>query len=330
MWRRTYNGWGYSPLNQVNKGNVKDLRPVWSWSLSAGASETTPLIYNGVLFVHNNGDKIDALDGATGDLLWEYSRKLSPEILSTNSIWLTKRNMAIYQDKLISATSDGHIIALNLKTGAVVWDVVGGEYAQGWRYTGGPMVADGVIIQNMSGCGDGQEGGCFVAGYSPTDGKELWRVHTIAQDGKAGDSWNGMPLSNRFGGSAWNAGSYDPEQNLILYGDGQPYGWAAVLNGLYPASGKPGTTNDALYTDSTLAIEPATGKLRWYFQHLQMDTWDVDYAYERILVDLPVNGVERKQVITTGKMGIVESVDRTNGKWLWYNETGAAKYRDRG
>lgn len=321
MWRRSYDGWGYSPLDQVNRSNVQGLRLVWSWSLNAGASETTPLVYHGVLFVHNNGDKIDALDAATGDLLWEYSRKLSAELLSTNSIWLTKRNMAIYQDKLISATSDGHIIALNVKTGAVVWDVVGGDWQQGWRYTGGPIVANGVIIQSMSGCGDGQEGGCFIAGYDPANGKELWRVHTVAQDGKAGDSWNGMPLSSRFGGSAWNAGSYDPDLGLFYAGDGQPYGWAAVLNGLLPHSGKKGTSSDALYTDTTFAIEPKTGKLRWYFQHLPMDTWDLDYAYERVLVDQPVDGKLRKQVVTVGKLGIIESLDRSSGKFLWSKET---------
>ena len=321
MWRRTYDGWGYSPLDQVNRENVKNLRPVWSWSLNSGASETTPLVYKGVLFVHNNGDRIDALDAATGDLLWEYSRKLSPEILATNSIWLTKRNMAIYQDKLISATSDGHIIALNVRTGAVMWDIVGGAYEQGWRYTGGPMVVNGVIIQSMSGCGDGQEGGCFIAGYDPADGKELWRVHTVAQDGKAGDTWNGMPLSNRFGGSAWNAGSYDPELGLYYIGDGQPYGWAAVLNGLLPPSGKKGISNDALYTDTTFAIEPRTGKLHWYFQHLPMDTWDLDYAYERVLVDQPVDGKMHKQVVTVGKLGIIESLDRSSGKFLWSKGT---------
>jgi alcohol dehydrogenase (cytochrome c) len=321
MWRRTYDGWGYSPLDQVNRENVRNLRLVWSWSLNAGASETTPLVYHGVLFVHNNGDKIDALDAATGDLLWEYNRKLSPEVLATNSIWLTKRNMAIYQDKLILATSDAHIVALSVKTGAVLWDVVGGPWEQGWRYTGGPMVANGVVIQSMSGCGDGQEGGCFIAGYDPMQGKELWRVHTVAQDGKAGDSWNGMPLADRFGGSAWNSGSYDPVLGLIYYGDGQPYGWAAVLNGLLPPSGKRGTSSDALFTDTTFAIEPKTGKVRWYFQHLPMDTWDLDYAYERVLVDQPVDGKMRKQVVTVGKLGIIESLDRANGEFLWSKTT---------
>jgi len=321
MWRRTYDNWGYSPLKEINKANVKDLRVAWSWSLTVGASETTPLVHDGVLFVHNNGDRISALDAATGDLLWEYVRRLPPELLTGNSIWLTKRNLAIYGDKLIVATSDAHLIALNVKTGAIAWDITVADWKDGWRYTGGPMVAEGVIVQGMSGCGNGQEGGCFITGHDPATGKEVWRVHTLAQDGKAGDTWNGLPVTSRFGGSAWMSGSYDPEHKLVYFGVGQPYGWAAVLNGLYPASGKKGVTSDALYTDSTLAIQPDTGALRWYFQHLPMDTWDLDYAYERVLVDLPVGGKPAKQVITAGKLGILESLDRTTGKWLWHKET---------
>lgn len=319
MWRRTYDGWGFSPLKDINKENVKSLRLAWSWALSPGASETTPLVHDGVLYVHNNGDKISAINAATGDLIWEYARKLAPEVLADNSIWLTKRNIALYGDKLIIATSDVHLVALDMKTGAVVWDIAAAAWKDGWRYTGGPMVIEGKIVQGMSGCGNGQQGGCFVAAYDPADGKEVWRVHTLAQSGKPGDTWNGMPANNRFGGSAWNAGSYDPNLKLIYWGVAQPYGWAAVINGLLPA--KKGFTNEALYTDSTLAIEPATGKLRWHFQHLSTDTWDLDYAYERVLVDLPVNGAARKQSITVGKLGIVESIDRTNGKWLWHKET---------
>ncbi|MDB5453442.1 MAG: hypothetical protein JWO33_2020, partial [Caulobacteraceae bacterium] len=278
--------------------------------------------HDGVIFVHNNGDKISALDAANGDLLWEYSRRLDPKLLADNGIWLTKRNMAIYGDKLIVATSDVHLVALDAKTGAIVWDVAAADWAKGWRYTGGPMIVEGQIVQGMTGCGNGQEGGCFIAGYDPANGKELWRLHTVAQDGPAGDTWNGLPLERRFGGSAWNAGSYDPEQKLIYWGVAQPYGWSAYINGLLPRSGKAGTTSDALYTDSTLAIEPKTGKLQWHFQHLPMDTWDLDYAYERVLVDLPVGGgAVRKQSVTVGKLGIIESIDRTNGQWLWHKET---------
>jgi alcohol dehydrogenase (cytochrome c) len=151
-------------------------------------------------------------------------------------------------------------------------------------------------------------------------GAELWRVHTIAQPGDAGfDTWNGIPLESRFGSSAWISGSYDPDQDLVFYGTGQPYPWIAEMNGLLPK--KQGAKNNALYTDSTLAIDPKTGKVKWYRQHLETDTWDLDYAYERMLIDLPVNGVTRKAVVTTGKLGIIEAIDRTNGEWLWHKET---------
>jgi PQQ-dependent dehydrogenase (methanol/ethanol family) len=321
MWRRTYDGWGYSPLNQINKSNVKDLQVAWTWSLTSGATETTPLIRDGVMFVHNNGDKVQALDGATGELLWEYSRPLPPRIRSSASNQLTKRNMAIYGDNLLVATSDTHLIALNIRTGAVAWDHAVEDWDKGWRYSAGPMVADGKIIQGMAGCGNGEQGGCFITAHDPATGAELWRVHTIAQSGPESNTWNGLPLSERYGASAWMSGTYDPAQKLLFFGVGQPYAWAAVTNGLLPARKEKGISNNALFTDSTLAIEPQTGRLRWYFQHLQMDTWDLDYAFERTIVDLPVEGTLRKQVVTVGKLGIIESLDRTSGKWLWGKET---------
>jgi alcohol dehydrogenase (cytochrome c) len=158
-----------------------------------------------------------------------------------------------------------------------------------------------------------------VAAYDPKDGTELWRTHSIAQSGPEGDTWNGLPLESRFGGSVWVSASYDPEQNLLFQGVGQPYPWIAEMSGLLPL--KPGMKNDALYTDSTLAIDPKTGEIKWYHQYLPNDTWDLDYVYERMLIDLPVDGVETKQVVTTGKLGIIESLDRTSGKWLWAKQT---------
>lgn len=323
MWRRTYNGWGYSPLDQINKENVKDLTVAWTWSLTPGATETTPLVHNGVLFIHNNGDKVQALNAATGDLLWEYVREL-PETVKTalgTGNAMSKRNIALYQDKVIVATSDTHLIALDAKTGQVAWDIMVADFNKGWRYSGGPMVAGGVIIQGMTGCGGAQSGGCFITGHDPATGAELWRLHSIAQEGDEGNSWNGVPVASRFGGSVWNSGSYDPDQNLLFYGVGQPYPWIAEMNGLLPETPDESDSNDALYTDSTLAIDPKTGELKWYHQYLPTDTWDLDYAYERILVDLPLDGTETKQLITTGKLGIVESIDRTTGKWLWAVET---------
>src|ERR1700678_1344061 len=142
MWRRTYNGWGYSPLDQINKDNVKNLTPVWSWSLTPGPTETTPIVHDGVLFIFNYADKVQALNAATGDLIWEYKRDLPEKLVALGAIPLSKRNMAIYEDKLIVATSDVHIIALDVKTGKVAWDHATADWVKGWRYTGGPFVVN--------------------------------------------------------------------------------------------------------------------------------------------------------------------------------------------
>lgn len=319
QWRRTYDGWGYTPLDEINKDNVKDLTVAWVWSLTPGATETTPLVRDGVLYVHNNGDKVQALDGATGDLLWEYVRELPTAVTAAGGNTMSKRSIAIYEDKIIVATADTHLIALDAKSGQLVWDVVVGDWNKGWRYSGGPMVADGVIIQGMTGCGNAQGGGCFITGHNPETGEQIWRVNSVAQEGEEGDTWNGLPVTSRFGGSVWNAGSYDPDQNLLFYGVGQPYPWIAEMSGLLPK--KEGKANNALYTDSTLAIDPKTGALKWYHQYLANDTWDLDYAYERMIIDLPHGGSDTKQLITTGKLGIIESIDATTGKWLWAKET---------
>jgi PQQ-dependent dehydrogenase (methanol/ethanol family) len=320
MWRRTYNAWGYSPLEQINKSNVKNLKLAWTWSLTNGPTETTPIVHDGVLFIFNYADKIQALDAANGDLIWEYKRDLPAKLVADAGNPLAKRNMAIYEDKLIVATSDAHLVALDVKTGKVAWDHATADWSKGWRYTGGPFVANGTIVQGMTGCGNAQPGGCFVTGHDPKTGAEKWRVHTIAQSNDPNfNTWNGLPMEARYGGSAWISGAYDPDQNLVFYGTGQPYPWIAEMNGLLPK--KEGVQNSALYTDSTLAIDASTGNLKWYRQHLENDTWDLDYVYERLLIDLTVNGEQRKALVTTGKLGIIEAIDRTNGQWLWHKET---------
>ena len=150
----------------------------------------------------------------------------------------------------------------------------------------------------------------------------MWRVHTIARgDTPEGNSWNGVPVESRHGASAWIAGSYDPDQNLFFAGVGQVYPWNINMAGLAPKSSDPNVTNDALYTNATLAIDVTTGELKWYHQHLPTDSLDLDYVYERLLIDLPVDGEERKMTVTTGKIGIVEALDRTTGEYLWDVET---------
>ena len=319
MWRRTYDGYGYSPLDQINKDNIRNLQVAWTWSMTNGATEATPIVHDGVLYIFNYANKIQALNGATGDLIWEYRHTLPDRILTAGGN-LSSRNMAIYQGNLIVATTDAHLIALDAKTGKVVWDHTGADWSKGWRHTSGPFVAGGVIVQGMQGCGNAQPGGCFITGHDPSTGQEKWRVHTIAQGNDPNDNtWNGLPLESRFGSTPWISGSYDPEQKVVFYGTGQPYPWIAEMSGLLPR--KPGFKNDALYTDSTLAIDPVTGRMRWHRQHMPNDSWDLDYVYERMLIDLPVNGQLRKAMVTAGKLGIIEAIDRTNGEWLWHKET---------
>jgi alcohol dehydrogenase (cytochrome c) len=320
--RGNYQAWGYSPLDQINKSNVKDLKVAWTWSLTPGATETTPIVHDGVLYIFNYADKVQAINAATGDLIWQYTRALPQKLVTEGGQALGKRNMAIYQDKLFVATSDAHIVALDAATGKVVWDHAhaSGDWTKGWRYSGGPVIAHGKLIQGMTGCGNAEPGGCFITGHDVNTGDELWRFWTIAHPGDPNENtWNGVPLESRWGASAWISGSYDPELNTIYMGTGQPYPWIAEMRGTLPK--KDGFQNSALYSDSTLAIDPDTGKLKWYYQHLENDTWDLDYVYERILVDVPVNGETRKAVVTTGKLGIIEALDRVNGQWLWAKET---------
>jgi len=210
MWRRTYDGFGFSPLDQITKANVGDLRVAWSWSLTNGATESTPIVHDGILYIWNYADKVQALNGATGDLIWEYRRDLPQTIIDQGLNNMAKRNMAIYDDKLLIATSDAHLVALEMKTGKVIWDHQTADWRKGWRYTAGPVVVNGMVLQGMTGCGNAEPGGCFITAHDMKTGGEKWRLWTIAHPGDPNsDTWNGLPLESRFGASAWVAGSYD-------------------------------------------------------------------------------------------------------------------------
>jgi alcohol dehydrogenase (cytochrome c) len=302
-WRRTYDDLGFSPLKQIDRTNVAGLRVAWSWSLPNGPNEATPLVHDGVIFVHSFGDRVQALDAATGDLLWHYARQL-PE----GSRPIAKRNLSIYSGKLLVPTSDSHIVALDIKTGRVVWDHEVGD-SKKVHVTGGPLVAKGKVMQGVTGS---SPGGNYIIALDAANGQEAWRFYTIARPGEpGGESWNGLPLEKRNGGSVWTAGSYDPALNLAYFGIAQTYDTGPLL---HPVK-QPGVTNDGLYTDSTVALNPDTGKLVWYFQHMPNDQWDLDWAFERQLIQLPVNGTTRTIAVTAGKEAIFDAVDAATGKY---------------
>jgi alcohol dehydrogenase (cytochrome c) len=311
LWRRTYDDHGFSPLTQITRSNVGRLSVAWAWSLPNGPNEATPLEHDGVLFVHSYGDQVQALDAAAGNLLWQYARPLPGDARVA-----VKRNLAIYGERLIVPTSDDHLVALNVRTGTVSWDSQVADYSQGWRLTGGPLAAAGKVMQGIAGQ---SPGGAGIVGLDFQTGHLLWHFHTIARPGEpGGNSWNGLPLEKRSGASVWTAGSYDPELKLAYFGVGQTYDTGPLLHPIHER----GVTNDGLYTDSTLAIDPDTGKLAWYFQHVHNDQWDLDWAFEQQRIDLALNGNARKLVVTSGKMGIFEGMDAANGHYVFSDDLG--------
>jgi alcohol dehydrogenase (cytochrome c) len=304
-WRRGVDSQGFSPLTQITKANVGDLRPVWVWSLPNGPNESTPLVHDGVLFVHAFGDKVQALDASTGDLLWQYSRRLPMETPPS-----VKRAISLYRDRLFVVTSDTHVVALDVKTGSVVWDRPFADIKMGFRATGGPLVAKGKVIVGTIGRASG---GNFIVALDAISGKEAWRFSTIARPGEpGGDSWNGLPLQRRNGASVWVPGSYDPSLNLAYFGVAQTYDTGPLRNPILVSD----VTNDGLYTDSTVAINPDTGKLVWHFQHQPNDQWDLDWAFGRVLFKMPVGGTMKTVVATAGKQAIYDVLEADTGKYV--------------
>ena len=305
LWRHTYDAFGFSPLETINRANVSDLRVAWTWSLPLGSNESTPLVHDGVLFMHGYGDTLQALDAATGDLLWQYSRRL-PEGVGPQ----IKRGISIYGSRLYVPTSDTHVVALDVKTGHVVWDQAVGDREDGLRLTGGPLVAKGKVMVGTTGRA---EGGNYVVALDAETGAEVWRFATITRpDTPGGNSWNGLPLDKRNGASVWIPGSYDPVHNLAFFGPGNTYD-TGPLRDLVPQDG---VTNDALYLDSTLALNPDTGELVWHFQHQANGQWDLDWAFERQVMDLSVNGETKSVVVTVGKQAIFDILETDTGKYV--------------
>jgi len=303
-WRRTLDGWGYSPLNQINRQNANQIQLAWSWALNPGSSQPTPLVYSGVMFIPNPGGGVQALDAVTGDRIWEFKKEYeTPELGPTRSI-------AIYDDKIYVNTSDAHIVALNARTGAVVWDQTVADHKLGYQYTSGPIVAKGRVIAGITGCSRYKNDVCFISGHDAQTGKQLWRTSTVARPGEpGGDTWGDLPLMFRAGSDAWIPGSYDPKLNLVYWSTAQAKPWARAVRG---------TDGDALYTNSTLALDPDTGKMAWYYQFIPGETLDMDEVFESILVDHD----GRSSLFKMGKLGILWELDRRTGKFISARDLG--------
>ena len=287
-WRRTLDGWGYSTLDSIDQTNVGQLQLAWSWGLEAGISQTTPIVRNGVMYVANPGNVIQALDAATGDFIWEYRREMSERLRPSAQL----RSLAIYEDLIILNTVDGHVVALDARTGEPRWDTPVMPNQEGYGFTSGPVVADGTIVAGLTRCDRFREDTCYIVGIDARSGAVLWKTSTIARPGeRGGDTWGDLPLLYRAGSDAWIPGSYDPVTKLVYYGTSQAKPWSRDARG---------SDGDALYSNSTLALDPTTGEMKWYFQHIPGDSHDMDETFERILIDYD----GQKSVFSMGKLAI--------------------------
>jgi PQQ-dependent dehydrogenase (methanol/ethanol family) len=324
MWRRTLNAWGFSPLDQIKKSNVKDLRMVWTRGLGPGIQEGTPLVHNGVMFIPNPGDDILAVDARTGDLLWEYKRKLPEGVRGK-----TTRTMAMWGTTLINSSSDNFIYALDMATGKLVWETAVLDPKMRAPTSGGPIIANGKVITGRQCQPDATRESCVVTAHDAKTGKELWRFHTIPGPGEPGDeSWGGIPMNQRWHVGTWMVPSYDPELNFVIIG--------TSVTIPAPKFTLAGADKQYLFHNCTLAINADTGKLVWYYQHI-VDHWDLDHPFERLLVDTQVapsasevrwinpkvRPGERRKVVTgiPGKTGVVYTLDRQTGEFLWARPT---------
>jgi PQQ-dependent dehydrogenase (methanol/ethanol family) len=330
MWRRTLDSWGYSPLNQVNRGNVGKLKMIWMRGMGPGVQEATPLVYRGMMYLPNPSDLLQAINAATGDLIWEYKRKLPDDVTKHLLVPSINRNIAIYNNLIIDTSVDDFVYALDAQTGKLAYENRIVDYREdSAQETSGPIIADGKIISGRGCEYKATPNGCVITAHDAKTGKELWRTRTIPRPGEPGDeTWGNVPDGQRRHVGTWMVPSYDPDLKMIYIGTSvtspAPKFWLA------------GNDKKYLYHNCTLALDIGTGKIVWYYQHV-VDHWDFDHPFERLLIDTAVRPDpsqvswinprlkpgEVRKVVTgiPGKTGIVYTLDRKTGEFLWATPT---------
>jgi alcohol dehydrogenase (cytochrome c) len=298
--RRTYSGWGYSPLDQIGPANVSRLQPAWVFATGVNnGHEAPPMVNNGVMFVATPGNQIVAIDAKTGGVLWRYKRPLPEDVVLLHA---TSRGVALYRDKVFFASGDAVLVALDARTGEEVWTAKVEENKNGYYMSMAPLVADGKVMVGASGGEMGIRG--FVAAFDADTGKVLWRTFTVPAPGEPGsETWPKGDQWKTGGGPVWVTGTYDPATNLAFWGTGNGGPWMGDQ--------RPG---DNLYTSSTIAIDVATGRIKGHFQYHPNDSWDWDEVSPPILVDYTRNGRTVKGLIDVARDGYLWFLERTDGR----------------
>ena len=328
-WRRTLDSWGYSPLDRIDRANVNQLRLVWVRPLDAGHQEGTPLVHNGVMYFPGPSDRITAMDAASGDVLWTHTRALPKDLAQSLTFPDTNRNLGIYGNLIIARGSDDFIYAVNAETGKTAWETKILDYKKGAKQSSGPIIADGLAITGRSCEPEGGPDACVITAHDAKTGREVWRTSTIARGDDPNDkTWGGWPLDKRMQVGAWMNASYDPELHLLYMG--------TSVSTPAPKFMLAGNDHTYLYHNSTLALDVRTGKIVWHYQHV-VDHWDLDHPFPRILLDEQVAPdpsevtwinpkIDRSKTYKVatgvpGKTGIVYTLDRRTGEFLWARPT---------
>jgi alcohol dehydrogenase (cytochrome c) len=299
MARRTYDGWGYSPLQQITKANVARLQPVWSMATGVTSGHQAPPIVNGgVMVAATPQNQVLAIDARTGVLLWRYRRTAPEDAIIAHR---TSRGVALLGDKVFFAAGEAVLVALDAKSGREVWTAKVGDNKAGYYMSLAPLVADGKVLVGTSGGEWGVRG--FVAAFDANTGKELWRTFTVPAPGEPGsETWPKGDQWKTGGGSIWVTANYDAQTNLAFWGTGNGGPWMGDQ--------RPG---DNLYTSSTIAIDVATGAIKGYHQYHPNDSWDWDEVSPPILVDYQRNGRTIKGLVDVARDGYLWFLERTSG-----------------
>jgi alcohol dehydrogenase (cytochrome c) len=321
---RTYDAWRYSPLKQVNKKNVGQLHIAWVKGLPAGTTETIPLVHDGIIYTIAPGADVMAIDGTNGDIIWEYKRTYkNPQIGSTERT----KSLAIYKDMIYYTAPDGYVVALDATTGKVRWET----FKTDTQNTSGAIVVEGKVISGGT-CGKGRDS-CFIEADDADTGKEIWRFHNVAGPDDPGyASWNGADNTNDTASTWGMPGNYDPIRKVIYWGIANPSPYERLARHGGNPDGVSRTAPADLYSNCTVALDPSTGKLIWYYQHLPADDWDTDHTHERTLLTTTFNpdpksvkwyntevprGSKHDMAAMVGESGIMFVLDRNNGQFLW-------------
>ncbi len=315
---RTYNAQRFSPLKEINAGNVKGLKVAWTMALGGvegggiwthGGLEGTPIVEDGMMFVTDGWGSVYKIDtrGGQGKLLWKMDPKTDHDWAGAVACCgVDNRGVALWGDQVISHTLDGRLVATDKNTGEVSWQRQVADPDKGEVITGAPLIVKGLAITGVAGAEYGIRG--WLAATDLKTQKEVWRTHTVPVGNEPGaDTWKDRNTAQNGGGSTWVTGSYDPSTNTLAWGVGNP-------GPDWDSAHRPG---DNLYTDSTLGLDPDTGKIKWHFQHTPNDPYDYDSVSEKVLVDTQVDGRPRKLAVTADRNGFAYALDRDTGEFVW-------------